>query len=108
MNKVIYGAEESEREGYISGRVTHGSGDINGRVSRGHTARLESVGLGLIRKLVYVRWETTFFDVFRELLVFKRTFADYHVPRCVRGPSRRLDPIRHSRGSGVQFSSLTS
>jgi len=24
-------------EGYIGGRVTHGSGDINGRVSRGHT-----------------------------------------------------------------------
>ena len=41
-------------------------------------------------------------------LVFERTFADCHVPRCVRGPSRRLDPIRHSRGSGVQFSSSTS
>jgi len=50
----MYGAEESEREGYISGRVTYGSGDINGRVSRGYTARLESVGLGLIRKLVCV------------------------------------------------------
>jgi len=46
-NKVTYRAEES-------GRVTHGSGDIDGRVSRGHTARLESVGLGLIRKLVCV------------------------------------------------------
>jgi len=43
-----------------------------------------------------------------QLLLFERTFADCHVPRCVRGPSRRLDPIRHSRGSGVQFSSLTS
>jgi len=30
------------------------SGDINGRVSRGHIVRLESIGLGLIRKLVYV------------------------------------------------------
>ena len=43
------------REGYISKRVIYGSGDINGRVSRGHTAWLESVGLGLIRKLVYGR-----------------------------------------------------
>ena len=98
---MTYRAEESEREGYISGRVTYRSGDINGRVSRGHTARLESVGLGLIRKLVYVRWETTFFDVFRELLVFKRTFVDCHVPRYVYGLSYRLDPIRYSRGSGV-------
>jgi hypothetical protein len=88
-------------EGYIGGMLTHRSGDINGRVSRGHTVWLESVGLGLIRKLVYVRWETTFFDVFRELLVFERTFADYHVPCCVRGPSRRLDLIRYSTGSGV-------
>ena len=54
-NKVTDGAEESGREGHIGGRVTHGSGDINERVSRGHTARLESVGLGLIRKLVCVR-----------------------------------------------------
>jgi len=36
MNKVIYRVEESEREGYISGRVTHRSGDIDRRVSRGH------------------------------------------------------------------------
>jgi hypothetical protein len=95
-------------ERHTSERVTYRSGDIDRRVSRGRTAWLESVGLGLIRKLVCVRWETTFFDVFRELPVFERTFADCHVPRCVRGPSRRLDPIRHSRGSGVQFSSSTS
>jgi hypothetical protein len=54
-NKVTDGAEESRREGYISRRVTYRSGGINRRVSRGHTARLESVGLGLIRKLVCVR-----------------------------------------------------
>ena len=66
-NKVTYGAEESRREGHIGRRVTHGSGDIDGRVSRGYTARLESVGLGLIRKLVCVRRETTVFDVFREV-----------------------------------------
>jgi len=30
------GVEESRREGYISRRVTYGSGDIDGRVSRGH------------------------------------------------------------------------
>jgi hypothetical protein len=54
-------------EGHIGRRVTHGSGDIDGRVSRGHTALLESMGLGPIRKLVYGRWETTFFDVFREV-----------------------------------------
>jgi len=95
-------------EGHIGRRVTYGSGDIDGRVSRGHTARLESVGLGLIRKLVYVQWETTFFDVFRELLVFEYTFVDCHVPRYVCGLSHRLDPIRYSRGSGVQFSSSTS
>ena len=81
--------------------MTYGSGDIDGRVSRGHTARLESMGLGLIRKLVYVRWETTFFDVFRELLVFKYTFIDYYVLRCVHGLSYRLDPIRYSRGLEV-------
>ena len=46
------------------------SGNINKRVSRGYTAWLESVGLGLIRKLVYVRRETTIFDVFRKVLVF--------------------------------------
>jgi hypothetical protein len=96
-NKGMYGAE-----------VDVWDGDIDGRVSRGHTAWLESVGLGLIRKLVCVRRETTFFDVFRELPVFERTFAECHVPRCVRGPSRRLDPIRHSRGSGVQFGRSTS
>jgi hypothetical protein len=54
-------------EGHIGGMLTYGSGDIDGRVSRGHTAWLESVGLGLIRKLVCGRWETTFFDVFREV-----------------------------------------
>jgi hypothetical protein len=70
--------------------------------------RLESVGLGLIRKSVCVRKETTFFDVFKELPVFKRTFIECYVPRCVRGPSRRLVPIRYSRGSGVQFRRLTS
>jgi len=50
MNRV----EESRRVRYISRRVTYRSGDINKRVSRGHIARLESVGLGLIRKLVYI------------------------------------------------------
>jgi hypothetical protein len=54
MNKVIDGAEESRREGYISRRVIYRSGGINGRVSRRYTAWLESVGLGLIRKLVCV------------------------------------------------------
>ena len=54
-------------EGHIGGMLTYGSGDIDGRVSRGHTAWLESVGLGPIRKLVCGRWETTFFDVFREV-----------------------------------------
>jgi hypothetical protein len=54
-NKVMDGVEESKKEGYIGRRVTHGSRGINGRVLRGHTARLESMGLGLIRKLVYVR-----------------------------------------------------
>jgi hypothetical protein len=57
-------------EGYIGGILTHGSGDIDGRVSRGYMAWLESVGLGLIRKLVCVRRETTIFDVFREVPVF--------------------------------------
>jgi len=37
MNKVIYRVEDSRREGYISGRVTYRSGDINKRVSRRHT-----------------------------------------------------------------------
>jgi hypothetical protein len=46
-NKVIDGVEESER-------VMYRSGDIDRRVLRGYTARLESVGLGLIRKLVCV------------------------------------------------------
>ena len=104
MNRGI----QSRGEGHIGGMLTYGSGDIDRRASRGYMAWLESVGLGPIRKLVYVQWETTFFDVFRELPVFERTFADCHVPRCVHGPSRRLDLIRHSRGSGVQFSSLTS
>ena len=40
--------------GYISRRVTYRSGDIDKRVSRRYIARLESIGLGLIRKLVYV------------------------------------------------------
>jgi len=31
------------------------SGDIDKRVSRGYMTRLESIGLGLIRKLVYVQ-----------------------------------------------------
>jgi hypothetical protein len=57
-------------ERHISGILTHGSGDINRRVSRGYTAWLESVGLGLIRKLVYIRRETTVFNVFREVPVF--------------------------------------
>jgi hypothetical protein len=57
-------------EGYIGEILIYRSGDINRRVSRGYTAWLESVGLGLIRKLVYVRRETTIFDVFREVLVF--------------------------------------
>jgi hypothetical protein len=57
-------------EGHISGILTYKSGDINGRVSRGHTAWLESVGLGLIRKSVCIRRETTIFDVFREVPVF--------------------------------------
>jgi len=55
------------REGHTGGILTYRSGDINRRVSRGYTVWLESVGLGLIRKLVYGRWETTFFDVFREV-----------------------------------------
>jgi len=54
MNKVIDKVKESRREGYISRRVIYRSGDINRRVSRGHMAQLESVGLGLIRKLIYV------------------------------------------------------
>jgi hypothetical protein len=54
-------------EGYISGILTYRNGNIDERVSRGYTAWLESVGLGLIRKLVYGRWETTFFDIFREV-----------------------------------------
>jgi len=41
-------------EGYISRRVIYRSGDINKRVSRGYIIQLESIGLGLIRKLVYV------------------------------------------------------
>jgi hypothetical protein len=57
-------------EGHIGRILTHRSSDINRRVSRGHMAWLESVGLGLIRKLVCVRRETTIFDVFREVLVF--------------------------------------
>jgi hypothetical protein len=64
-------------EGHIGGILTHGSGGINGRVSRGHTAWLESVGLGLIRKSVYVRRETTVFDVFREVLVFNQLLASF-------------------------------
>jgi len=36
MNKVIDRVEESRREGYISGRVTYKSRDINKRVSRRH------------------------------------------------------------------------
>jgi hypothetical protein len=57
-------------EGHIGGILTYRSGGIDGRVSRGHMAWLESVGLGLIRKLVCVRRETTVFDVFREVPVF--------------------------------------
>jgi hypothetical protein len=41
-------------EGHISGILTYRSSDINERVSRGYIAWLESVGLGLIRKLVYI------------------------------------------------------
>jgi hypothetical protein len=47
--------ERSGGEGHIGRRLTHKSGDINRKVSRGHTAWLENVGLGLIRKLVCVR-----------------------------------------------------
>jgi hypothetical protein len=57
-------------EGHIGGILTYRSGNINERVSRGYTAWLESVGLGLIRKLVCVWRETTIFDVFREVPVF--------------------------------------
>jgi hypothetical protein len=65
------------REGHIGGILTHGSGDIDRRVSRGYTAWLESVGLGLIRKLVCVQRETTVFDVFREVLVFNQLLASF-------------------------------
>jgi len=63
--------------GNISGKWTYGSGEYQWKMDvwkREYqwedTEWLESVGLGLIRKLVCVRRETTVFDVFREVLVF--------------------------------------
>jgi len=61
-------------EGHIGGRVTHGSGEYQWESDAWKREYqwedrewLESVGLGLIRKLVCVWRETTVFDVFREV-----------------------------------------
>jgi hypothetical protein len=48
------------RRGVYRWEETYRSGNINRRILRGYIVRLESVGLGLIRKLVYIRRETTF------------------------------------------------
>src|ERR1700736_3511684 len=46
-----------------------------------------------------------FLSSFLFSLVFIHTFIECHVPRYVRGSSRRLDLIRHSRGLVVQLRS---